>query len=125
MNSTIKKQLQNCRVANIPAFDNNTTEILIKKGNEFAVSPYQVGRCYLIELADYIINPPPDFTLADNWNQGRTPKYKHYKCEIKAVAGKMVRFMGSGYDIVTDTDANYVWDGWAPQKGIKIIEELK
>ena len=37
----------------------------------------------------------------------------------------MVKFMGFGYDIVTNQDSNYMWEGWAPQKGIKIIEELK
>lgn len=125
MNPLIKQQLENCRVAKIPDFNDDDTIIVISKGSDINVSPYQVGRCYLVELADYILTPPPDFTLADNWNQGRLPTYKWYKVQITQVMGKMVKIMGSGYDMVTNQDAPTVWDGWVPQKGIKIIQELK
>ena len=125
MNPIIKQQLKNCRIARVPEFDDSAEQIIIRRGSDYNISPYQIGKCYLIELADYIINPPADFNLADNWNQGKIPKYKYYKCEIKQITGKMVKFMGFGYDIVNNQDSNYVWEGWAPQKGIKIIEELK
>ena len=82
MNSLIKQQLKNCRVARIPEFSDDATKIIINKGSDYNISPYQIGKCYLIELADYIINPPADFNLADNWNQGKVPKYKYYKFEI-------------------------------------------
>ena len=45
MNPLIKKQLENCKVANIPEFDDNTTHITIPKGSVVNVSQYQVGRC--------------------------------------------------------------------------------
>ena len=125
INPLIKAQLKNCRVAKIPEFDDNTTTLYIPKGTELHVTPYQVGKCYLIELADYIINPPPEFNLHDNWNQGRVPHYKHYKCEIKALQGKMVQILGCGYDLMADTDANSVWQGWLPQKSITILQELR
>lgn len=126
INPLIKAQLKNCRVAQIPEYDENTvTQITIPKGQDIIVTPYQIGKCYLLELADYIIHPSPEFTLADNWNQGRVPTYKHYKASITAVQGKMVKFLGSGYDIMTETDASTVWEGWVPQKGIKILEEYK
>lgn len=125
MNPIIRKQLENCRVANVPNFTEETTVLRIPKGSDMTVSPYQVGKYYILELADYIINPPPDFTLASNWNKGSVPTHKYYKCEILQTMGKMVKIIGSGYDIKTNLDANTVWEGWVPQKGIKLIQELK
>ena len=78
MNPIIKKQLENCRVANIPDFDDSTKTITIPKGSALTVTPYQVGKFYLVELADYVINPPEGYTLASNWNKGTSPKYKYY-----------------------------------------------
>lgn len=125
MNDLIKQQLQNCKVANVPQFSDNDTQIVIPKGTSLTVSPYQVHKCYVIELENYIINPPQTFTLADNWNNGSVPKRKYYKCEISQVVGKMVKIIGCGYDPDTDTDFSDVWEGWVPQNGIKLIKELK
>ena len=125
INPLIKAQLNNCRVAQIPEFSEDDTVIHITRGSDITITPYQIGKCYLVELADYIINPPADYTLSANWNQGRVPTHKHYKCQVLNVMGKMVRIFGSGYDIINDTDDLNVWDGWVPQKGIKIIEEYK
>ena len=124
MNPIIKSQLEKCTVANIPVFDDSTTTLVIPKGSTLHVSPYQVNKCYIVELADYIINPPPDFTLADNWNNGSVPKWKYYKCEISKVMGKMIRITGCGYDYENNMDTNDVWEGWVPQQGIKLIQEL-
>lgn len=125
MNSIIKKQLQNCKVANIPDFQDTDLVINIPKGSVLNVSPYQIGKFYIVELADYIINPPEGYTLASNWNKGTTPKYKYYKCEIVKIVGKMVCILGCGYDNITMRDTNDLWEGWVPQAGIKIIQELK
>lgn len=125
MNPIIKAQLENCRVANVPKFDDTTTSIKISKGSTLQVTPYQVNKCYLVELADYIIDPPDDFTLADNWNKGSIPQHKYYKCEISQIMGKMIRITGCGYDYINHCDTTDVWEGWVPQQGIKLIEELK
>ena len=109
MNPIIKAQLSNCRVAQIPDFDDSTSNLLIPKGSTVTVSPYQVHKYYLVELADYIINPPPDFTLAANWNKGSVPQHKYYKAEIEEVMGKMVRIMGTGYDMNNMIDLTTVW----------------
>lgn len=126
INSLIQAQLNNCRVAQIPKYDPETVTLIeIPKGTDYVVTQYQIGTCYLIELADYIIHPSPEFTLAANWNQGRVPTFKHYKAVITAVQGKMVKFLGSGYDIMNEQDSTTVWEGWVPQKGIKILETYK
>lgn len=125
MNPIIKKQLLNCKVANIPEFEDTDCVINIPKGSLINVSPYQVGKCYLVELADYIVNPPEGYTLASNWNKGTTPKYKYYKCEIVKIVGKMVCILGCGYDALHQQDTNDLWEGWVPQAGIKLLQELK
>lgn len=125
MNNLIKQQLTNCRVANIPPFTDDTTHIEIPKGSTVTISEYQIHKCYLIKLEDYILNPPPNFTLAENWNRGSIPSHKYYKCEILQLNGKMVKIMGCGYLPDTDTDTIDVWSGWVPQAGISIIKELR
>ena len=125
MNPIIKKQLENCRVANIPDFDDSTKTITIPKGSALTVTPYQVGKFYLVELADYVINPPEGYTLASNWNKGTSPKYKYYKCEIVKTVGKMICILGCGFDAVHQQDTNDLWEGWVPQAGIKLLQELK
>lgn len=124
MNPIIRKQLENCKVANIPEFDEDTTLIDIPKGSVLNVSQYQVGRCYVVEIADHIINPSNEHTLATNWNNGTSPKYKYYKCEIVKLVGKMICILGYGVDS-TGKDTTDLWEGWIPQSGIKILEELK
>ena len=125
MNEQIKKQLNNCRVASIPPYNDTDTRIVIQKGSTMNVTPYQVHHFYIVELGAHIINPPQTSTLASNWNGGRIPTRKHYKCEISHVMGNMVKIIGCGYDPVTDTDYADVWEGWVPQDGIKILKELK
>lgn len=124
MNPLIKKQLQNCRVANIPDFDDNTTVIRIPKGAILNITPYQVGKCYVVELADYILNPTESHTLASNWNKGSSPKYKYYKCEISKTVGKMVCILGYGLDTDTMRETSDLWEGWVPQSAIKLLQEL-
>ena len=125
MNPLIKKQLESCKVANIPYFDDDTLHISIPKGSALNVTHYQVGKFYLVELADYIVNPPDGYTLSSNWNKGTSPKYKYYKCEIVKLVGKMICILGCGYDPVSQLDTNDLWEGWVPQQGIKIVQELK
>ena len=125
MNPLIKKQLQKCQAAQIPDFDDGTLELHIPKGSAQNVTKYEVNKFYLVELASYITNPPPDYTLADNWNQGTIPKHSFMQVEVSKIMGKMVRIKGYGYDPLTQTSTNDFWEGWVPQKGIKLISKLE
>ena len=124
MNPIIKAQLDKCKVANLPHYDDATTSIVIPQGSTLSVSPYQLHKFYLVELSDYILNPPADFTLADNWNNGSIPKSKYYVAEIAQIVGKMIKITGCVYDITSQTSTTDSWEGWVPQKGIKLIQEL-
>ena len=125
MNPIIKKQLDKCKVAQIPDYDDTTTQLFIPKGSVLNITPYQVHKCYLVELAEWIIHPTEDSTLAANWNKGSIPKSKYYQAEISQTMGKMVRITGCGVDTATGLSNGDVWEGWIPQQGIKIINELK
>ena len=124
MNPIIKKQLQACRVAELPDYDDNTTLMIIPKKDSNRVNEFHVGKFYLVEFEDYIINPPNDFNLADNWNKGSVPRYKYMKCEICQLMGKMIRIQGAAYDPTNNIDIPYVWGGWVPSKGLKLIQRL-
>ena len=124
MNPIVKRELLNCRVAEIPEFSEDDSTLYIPKSAGIRANIYQIHKCYLVELEDYILNPPPDFTLSSNWNKGSIHPSKYMKVEIAQVMGKMVRIMGCGYNITTKTDMNTMWEGWVPQKGMKLIQQL-
>lgn len=124
MNKIIKEQLKKCKVANLPEFDDNTTELHIPKGSKLNVTPYQVNGCYLIELADFVIHPAPDYALASNWNQGSVPPSKYFNAQIEQLMGKMIKFVGQGYNPDTNSPTGVTWEGWVPQDGIKLLHKL-
>lgn len=125
MNKVVKEQLGKCKVARVPEFDNNTTHIFIPKLNKGAVPlDFQLRNYYIIEIADYVLNPGPEFTLAANWNKGTIPPSKYMKVEVSQITGKMIKITGISYDIVTHRDLTNVWEGWLPASSAKIISKL-
>lgn len=125
MNKLIQEQLYKCKVANIPEFNENDTTITINKGSKVVVTEYQLHKCYLIEIADFILHPDSESVLADNWNGGTVPTYKRYFAEVAQLMGKMVKICGCGVDPQTGLSTNDIWEGWIPQSGIKLIKELE
>lgn len=124
MNEYIKAQLKLCSVAQIPEFDDSTTVINIPKGKRLSISDVAVGDYYLIELEDYIINPPPNFDLHINWNNNIKPVDKYLNCEIIQVMGKMIKVSGVGFNYLYNETTDHIWEGWLPRKSFKIIRRL-
>lgn len=125
MNKVVKEQLGKCKVARVPQFDDNTTHIFIPKLSKGALPlDFQVRNYYIIEIADYVLNPGPEFTLAANWNKGTIPPSKYMKVEVSQINGKMIKVTGIAYDIGNHRDLSYVWEGWLPSVSIKIINKL-
>lgn len=122
MNKIIKKQLDSTTI-DLPFYDDNTTELVIKKsvGTD---KTFIIDHCYLIKLEDYIINPPINFTLHTNWNNGIIPKHKYMKVECRKLMGKMINVVGFGFDIDNNVDINDSWEGWLPLKSIELIKEI-
>ena len=82
MNKYILEQLNKVKIADMPYFDNTTTEMIINKKPYAPPIDVQVDHYYLIELKDYICNPPDNFTLHINWNQNKIPTHTFYKCRF-------------------------------------------
>ena len=55
MNKFIKEQLNKCRVAHIPQFDDNTTHLFIQRNNRMN-DTLLLNNYYLIEIIDNVFN---------------------------------------------------------------------
>ena len=122
MNALVKEQLKKCKVAQVPNFTDEDTEILIPM--KMPEPEPQLNNHYLIQLEDYIINEPEGFTLSSNWNRGTTPKYKHYIVFVKQVMGRMYKIDGNAYNIETQEFLNNQWTGWLPRDGFHVLKSV-
>ena len=122
MNKYIKRELEKCKVAQIPEFDESTTQLLISRTGKGIITQvtgelYQ-GQKYLIQVENYIVNPFPGFDLHDNWNNGIIPTDKQMEIKVDQIMGKMIKVSAIGYS------DRKPWNGWLPRKSIHIIKEL-
>lgn len=122
MNEKIKKQLARCVEAEIPAFDDDTREITVRKKKTIKLEEDFI---YIIEIGHTTRFPPITSTLAENWNSGSIPSHKYYKCDVnKIIAGQMIKVTGVAYDLDNKKDLDDVWSGWLPLNDIKVIERI-
>ena len=125
MNDIIKKELEKCNFE-LPYYDDNTISLFIpKQGNKINKEISLQRDCYyIIKLARYILYPPENFTLDNNWNNGIHPEYEYMIVTPIKFLGKMVQFDACGYDYQNNESLNDVYSGlWLPSKGFEIIEE--
>lgn len=114
MNKFIKEQLQKITIP-ISNWDDNTINIIVPKQGNNNIADFHIGNKYNILVEDYIINPPPNFTLASNWNFNTNPPEKELQAEVLQIVGKMLKFKCIG------KTTNIEWEGWLPRKSIKIV----
>lgn len=117
MNKFIKKELQKINPT-MSEWDDNTTKIHIDKigtPTPRADSGFVVGSNYELRVEEYIINPPPSFTLASNWNFNTVPPERELYAMCIQVMGKMIKFKCRG------KTTNIEWEGWLPQKSITVL----
>ena len=114
MNKFVSAQLKKIVIPRI-YIDNNPNKIIFKKQGANIDTDFIVFNTYNILVEDYILNPPPGFTLADNWNFGTNPPEKELTAKVLQIAGKMIKF-----DCIGKT-TNINWVGWLPKKSIKIV----
>ena len=124
MNPIIDKQLKKCKVAIIPEYNESTKTLHIPRIIDLPELSYTIGHYYIIELENYIIHPPENFSLHQNWNNNNIPKSKYYKCECLQLMGKMIKINGVGFDWDNQLDLNDLWTGWLPMKSVKILKEI-
>lgn len=120
MNKFIKQELSKIVFAQLPPYDDNTTELSIPKTTERI--RLELNQCYIIEISDNIKN---NEWLAQTWNNGTVPSAKYMKACITNISGKMIKIDGSGYDYNTDTDLNDVYIGlWLPGDLVKVVKRI-
>ena len=124
MDKLIKEQLSKVKVAVLPPYDENVTEIFIPKTTQILSKNVLEGNYYLVQLAPFILNEPEGYNLSSNWNNGSVPLHSCYKCEVNKILGKMIKITGIGYDLNNQIDLNYMWSGWVPQEGVTILQKL-
>ena len=124
MNKYVKAELQKVKVANLPPYDDSTVTMTIPKHAGVDGDDLKRDKCYLLQVEEYVINPPDGYTLHDNWNGGVKPKSQYMKAEVCQLMGKMVKVNSVGYDYHNRKDTNDIWEGWLPRSAIKIIGEL-
>lgn len=116
MNKFTYKELQKIDHLIQTTWDDTTTHLVIQRGGGIPVQlGFKPGDKFTIQIADYILNQPPNFTLSENWNRGTFPPEEVLDVEVIKVIGKMVGVRAKG------TTTGLVWEGWLPEKGISII----
>ena len=129
MNKLIRQQLEKLNLPNKPEYDESTTHLVFLKQNSETVqenSSFVINGVYKIVIANYIVNPPPDFTLDTDWNTGRHIADTTLLIQITQLAGKMLRFTGRGYNFNTDTTNDNFYDQmWIPAKSIISYERIE
>lgn len=129
MNKVIQKQLEKLKKTRNFHFDDSTTHLIFEKTRSDVSdqdSTFVVNGVYKIVVANYIVNPPPDFTLDRDWNKGRKILDTTLLVQINQIAGKMIRFTGRGYKFDTDkTNDNFYENMWIPAKSIINYERVE
>lgn len=115
MNKIIKQQLEKCKVAAIPNFDENTTHLIIPKTSVANNESLIPGKYYQIQIDDSVFN---NSALTTNWNNNIQPPEHQLNICVIQILSKMVKV-----DCVGET-TNKPWMGWLPMENIKILKEL-
>lgn len=119
MNKYIKQGLEKTKVAVIPPYDDNTTNLLIVKGQRVQKEIFAPYSCYKVHISESLVKPCDWYnTIHNNWNEGIAPDDTFLNIEVQQVMGKMVKVKSSG------VNSHSFWEGWLPKGNIDIIEEL-
>ena len=124
INPLIEKQLKNCKRCNVPPHNESTTSIFIPKNSIKKDLEFVKDNFYLIKIENYVVNPPPGFTLAQNWNGGTTPPSEYMNICCIQIMGKMIKVDGIAFDIDKDVPLDKSWCGWLPIAAVKIVKEI-
>lgn len=108
MRDYIKKQLARCAFADLSNFDETINTYHIPK---YTKPRYEVGKCYLIRLPNYLINNP-NTLLATNWNKGNAPRHEVYKAYVNKMMGSHIYVDCLAFNMELRQDMSDMWSGW-------------
>ena len=118
VNKIIEQQLKKLEYADISNFDAATNTYIIPKKVDIKI---EEDKCYLIQLLPTLFK---NEVLKTNWNAGSMPMYNYMKIDVSKIIGKMIKVVGTGYDIETQTDISSFWSGWLSTQDIKVIKKI-
>ena len=75
----------------------------------------EVGNKFTIQIENYIINQPSNFSLSEKWNNNTVPPEEILDIEIIQIWGNMIKVKSIG------KCTRIFWVGWLPKKSFKII----
>ena len=108
MNKFVKQQLQKCKIPSL-IWSDSTRHIHIPMEKSMTNSAIK------IQIKNYILNEPPNFTLSHDWNNDTIPPETMMYVTIIETKGRMTKVAGKG--VITGIP----WEGWLPAAG---FEEL-
>lgn len=111
MNKFVKQQLERCRIS-LPSWNEDTTQLIIPK---YLTQQINSSNEFTIEIKNYILNEPPNFTLSHDWNNDTVPPETHMYVVYVDTKGKMTKVQGRG------VTTNIPWVGWLPNKSFEVI----
>lgn len=121
MNPIIKKQLEQCKVADLSNYNEETRTFSIPKYNQTRIIE---GKSYVIKLDPTLLQPNPGDSFHINWNKGSVPLSNSMIVEVGKINGKAIYVFGIGYDIDADKSTEGVWTGWLPIERITVVKGL-
>ena len=121
MNKVIKEQLDKVKFANLPPYDDDTTEMVINKKVFISSDDVKVDSTYIIEIESYVLFPNENFTLSTNWNHNTVPPSPVMNVSIVKKMGKMTYVKGFAYDVKLKKNQPLAWEGWLPNKSFKVV----
>lgn len=122
INPIIRDQLSKLKIAEIDNLNDDTYTYIITPKKK--LTGVELDKCYLIQLAEYLVKPFEGFTLHQNWNNNIIPKDILMKCCVTQIMGKMIKIVGVGVDPNTMQDTPNRWEGWLPLKSIEVLKEI-
>lgn len=98
----------------------------LEEGKEFLIQKriptnLEVNKEYIIQLADDLLIKGQNEILECNFNHNRVPEAKVIQGEVQKVLGKMILFVGNGFD---SNGNEKHWNGYLPKDKLKIIKVL-
>ena len=98
----------------------------IEEGKDFIIKKripdtFEVNKEYIIELSDDLLVKGKNPILESNFNRGKVPLDKKLHGEVEKLFGKMIVFVGYGWD---NSDNDNYWNGYLPKDKIKILKLL-
>lgn len=116
MNKFIAQQLNRINTP-MTSWDDHSTNIVIYRQRNDKQCELSVGSIYDITVQKYVVDPPPGFSLASNWNFGTVPPEENLQAQLLQIMGNMLKFNCRG------CTTNIEWEGWLPRKAITINEK--